>query len=354
MALHTYPDKKILIGLLLAGLVSSYIGRQLEFTGPILAKKLGVNMAAVVGADTTSSIPSDVELSLLSNPTRPTIHLGFVGDIMLDREVKVSVNKYFNGDYSKLFANTEFLKTPDIMFANLEGPVSNKGHDRHNLYSFRMDPKVIPVLKDAGFDVISVANNHENDWDPTAYKDTIIRLREGGLLTCGGGLNKSEAVQPAVVEKDGYKVGFLCFTDVGPKELAATETNPGLLLASDPEFDTIVKNASESVDALVVSFHWGDEYKQIHNARQEELAKRTIAAGATMVQGEHPHVAQDDGVIDGAPILYSLGNFIFDQSFSKETMEGLFVTADLTDKKVTNIVKNKVMLDAYFAPSLVK
>lgn len=353
MALHKYPDKKILFGLLVAGLVSSYIGRQLEFTGPILAEALGVQMASVVGTQTNESqIPKDVDLSKIEFVGHPNISLGFVGDIMLDRSVKTSVNKNFSGDYSKLFEKADFLKTPDIMFANLEGPISDKGYDRQNLYSFRMDPKIIPILKEAGIDVIKVANNHENDWGIKAYADTINRLREAGFAICGGGLNRSEAIQPAIIEKEGYKVGFLCFSDVGPDELTATDTSAGMLLASDKEYEQIIKNASEKVNALIVSFHWGVEYKNMHNSRQEDLARRAIENGAILVEGEHPHVVQDVGEINGVPVLYSLGNFIFDQAFSKETMQGLFVTANLADKKVTDIVKHKVVLDSNFAPSL--
>src|ERR1700752_1296578 len=101
---------------------------------------------------------------------------------MKDRGVKDSVNKNFDGDYSKLFANAGFLKTPGIMFANLEGDVSDKGHDRHNLYSFQMDPATIPALKDAGIGVVSVANNHDDDYGLDACVDTINRLKAADIL----------------------------------------------------------------------------------------------------------------------------------------------------------------------------
>lgn len=347
-----YPDKKILFSLLVVGVFASFVGARYQNYGAVVAHKLNINSASVLGAPSLSQVEPKPAMSPLTLADNPSVTLGFVGDIMLDRGVRKSVNKNFAGDYSKLFENTDFLKTPDIMFANLEGPVSDKGSDKHNLYSFRMDPQVLSLIKESGIDVLSVANNHMGDWRYSAFVDTINRIRDAGLIPCGGGLTRAEAVQPAVVEKDGYKVGFICFSDVGPNDLSATDTKAGILLASDEDYDEIIKNASENVDALIVSFHWGTEYKKIHNSRQESLAHRAIDAGAIMVEGEHPHIPQDFGSYKNAPILYSLGNFIFDQSWSKETMHGLFVTATLSGKTISNIEKHQVELNNNFTPSL--
>ena len=165
-------------------------------------------------------------------------------------------------------------------------------------------------------------------------------------------MTKADAAKPAIVEHQGYRVGFLCFSDVGPDDMAATDTKSGILLASDPEFETIVQNAAREVNALIVSFHWGDEYKLVHNDRQEMLAKKAIENGAVMIAGHHPHVAQDIGKHNDAPIIYSLGNFIFDQAFSKETMQGMFVTAELKGTKVREVTPYTVLLDSTYTPSL--
>ena len=101
------------------------------------------------------------------------VTLTFGGDIMLDRGVKNSVNKNFGGDYSTLFEKLGMLKKSDIVFANLEGPVSDAGKDMRNLYSFRMDPSVIPAIKGAGFDILSVANNHMGDWGREAFENRL-------------------------------------------------------------------------------------------------------------------------------------------------------------------------------------
>ncbi len=282
---------------------------------------------------------------------KTSIMLSFGGDIMLDRGVKNSVNKNFNGDYSLLFKNLEILKNNDITFANLEGPVSNIGKDRHNLYSFRMDPSVLPAIKGAGFSIVSVANNHVGDWGRNAYADTLARLKENGILYTGGGMNELQAEQPTIIEKYGIKIGYLGFSDVGPNWMSANEKDAGLLLASNPRFSEIVTNASKQVDYLIVSFHFGEEYKLKHNERQEYLAHKAIDAGAKIIIGSHSHVVEDAEIYRDGFIIYSLGNFIFDQGFSPETMEGMLLEIKLEKDGNMSITKNIVKLNNFFQPA---
>lgn len=337
LTMNSQPSKKVIFSLAIIVLISCYIGRQAEWQVQRVSEHYQTE--AMV-------------LNAFQNPAPQTLTFGFVGDIMLDRGVRVSVNKNFAGDYSKLFANTQFLSQPDITFANLEGPASDQGTNKHNLYSFRMDPKVIPLLKKQGIDVVSFANNHVEDWRAPAFNDTLKRLSDAGILACGAGLTKADAVKPAIIQQNGYKVGFVCFSDVGPYNFAATATSSGILLASDPDFDSIIKNAKSQVDDLVVSFHSGIEYQTVHNTRQEQIFKRAVDDGADIVVGAHPHVGEDIQTYKGITMMYSLGNFIFDQSFSKDTMQGLFVTTTLKNNVFTDIVPHTVLLDKNFAPSL--
>lgn len=257
------------------------------------------------------------------------VTLSFVGDIMMARGVRNSVVKNFNNDYSALFEKTNQLKKSDIVFGNLEGTASDQGVDQKNLYSFRMDPGVITALKGAGFSVLSVANNHVADWGREAFVDTLYRLKENEINYTGGGHNKEEAKTPVIVEKYGMKIGFLGFSDKGPNYMTASEEKAGVLLASDPNFDEIIKNAAQQVDYLIVSFHFGEEYQNTHDTRQENLSHRAIDAGAKIAIGHHPHVVQDTEVYKDGFIAYSLGNFIFDQSWSKPTMQGMILEIKL-------------------------
>ena len=277
------------------------------------------------------------------------VTLLFGGDIMLDRGVENSVKKNFNGDYSALFENLDLLKNIDIVFANLEGPASDQGKDKKNLYSFRMDPSVIPALKGAGLSIVSVANNHAGDWGRDAYTDTLLRLKENEILYTGGGINIQEAEQPVVIEKYGIKIGYLGFSDVGPN-MTASESNSGILLTSNPHFDEIIKNASRQVDHLIVAFHFGEEYKTEHNDRQKLLAHKAIDDGAKIIIGTHPHVIQDTEIYKNGFIAYSLGNFIFDQYFSENTMKGMLLEIRLNKNGSMIIKKNTVSLNKVFQP----
>lgn len=286
-------------------------------------------------------------------PEPDYVLLTFLGDIMLDRGVRNSVLKNFAGDYSSLFVNLGVLKKSDIVFANLEGPASDQGQDRHNLYSFRMDPGVVPALSGAGINVLSVANNHMGDWGKEAFMDTLSRLRENEILYTGGGLGYEEASAPVVMERYGIKLGFLGFSDKGPADLAAKENEAGILLASDPRFDEIIQTAAKDVDFLIVSFHFGEEYQPKHDARQEELAHRAVDAGAKVVVGAHPHVVQDYEIYRNSFIAYSLGNFIFDQKFLQATMQGGLLDVKLYHDGNISVRKNTVKLNSAFQPEQV-
>ena len=278
------------------------------------------------------------------------VKLIFGGDIMMDRGVKTSVTKNLGGDYGRLFENLGFLKDFDIVFANLEGPASDKGRDKRNLYSFRMDPAILPALKNAGMSIVSVANNHVGDWGRNAYIDNLEQLKKVGILFTGGGMDSVEAETPTVIEKQTIKVGFLGFSDVGPSDMEAGQENAGLLLAHNPRFDEIIQNASKQVDYLIVSFHWGDEYKTIHNKRQESLAHKAIDNGAKIVIGHHPHVVQDFEVYKESFIAYSLGNFIFDQSWSEPTMMGMLLEIKLNKDGNMSVRKDPFKLNNFFQP----
>lgn len=276
--------------------------------------------------------------------------LFFVGDMMLDRAVRTSVIKNFNNDYNSLFLNLSELKEADILFTNLEGDVSDIGNNVGSKYSFRMDPLVLPAIKEAGFDIVSFANNHVGDWNVPAFKDTLSRLSNIGILKTGAGFTKYEAETPTIIEKNDIKFGFLGFSDVGPNWIAATNESPGILLASNPRLPEIIKKAKSKSDVLIVSFHWGEEYKKIHNKRQELLAHKAIDSGADMVIGHHPHVIQDIETYRDRPIVYSLGNFIFDQYFSKDTMQGMLFGATFLGKDIKETSRRIITLNKKFQP----
>jgi poly-gamma-glutamate synthesis protein (capsule biosynthesis protein) len=283
--------------------------------------------------------------------TKQEVTLGFVGDIMLDRGVKTSVVKNFDGNYEKMFAEAKRVKDPDIMFANLEGPVSDKGHNVGSIYSFRMDPVVAPTLQNAGFDIVSFANNHVGDYSDAAFLDTLGRLKENNVLFTGAGENYDEAKTPTIIERNGIRIGYLGFSDVGPEFMKAGPDKAGILLGNDKNFSNIISEAKKSVDILIVSMHWGDEYKP-HTARQEKLGHLAIDSGATVVIGAHPHVAQDVEEYKNGLIVYSLGNFIFDQPFSADTMRGMYEELTITKEGIKNHTETTFKINDSYQPLL--
>ncbi len=284
---------------------------------------------------------------------KDVFEIAFVGDIMLSRNVENSIYKNHNGDFARLFEKIDFIKKADIAFGNLEGPVSISGKDAGSIYSFRFKPDALNAIKSAGFDVLSVANNHAGDWSKEAFEENIFRLKNEKIYPVGGGVSKKDASTPRIIEKGGVKIGFLGFSDVGPNWFEAKNDKPGILLVRD-DFEDIIKEAAMRADVLVVSIHFGEEYKNNSNDRQKFLARTAIDNGAKIVAGHHPHVIQEVESYNGGIIAYSLGNFIFDQDFSEETMEGLALSVYLEGGEIIAVKQDKIKLNEFFQPELIK
>lgn len=280
--------------------------------------------------------------------------IAFVGDIMLDRGVKQKADQKGMGDLNFAFANIkEDLQKYDLLVGNLEGPISDKGEDKHNLYSFRMNPSVINVLKEVGFRAVSVTNNHINDWGIDAMKDTFNRLNNADIKVLGGGENVEKAIEPKIVDVDGVKIALLSFGQFGKGIFEATDKKAGIAIISEDLLRKSIDLAKTNTDIVVVTFHFGDEYQKNQNTYQEKYAKMAIDFGVDLVIGHHPHVVQPLIQYKNVYIAYSLGNFIFDQYFSPETMEGGLLEVNIKDKKIFGVKLRKVQMNSDYQPSLV-
>ncbi|MBI4121586.1 MAG: CapA family protein [Candidatus Ryanbacteria bacterium] len=281
----------------------------------------------------------------------PDVRMLFVGDIMLNRGIETKIKSIGGGDFSFPFEYVKsVLAEPDITFGNLEGPISDKGTKHGSIYSFRMEPDSVKALFDMGFDVVSLANNHMGDFGREAMEDTFRRLRRAGIAYAGAGWNGAEAASPAILERGGLKIGFLAFSDVGSAWLKAGESLSGLALASKEDVQEAVRRALLKTDILIVSFHFGEEYETTSRARQRELAHAAIDAGAKIVVGHHPHVAQEVEEYNGGLIAYSLGNFIFDQAFSEDTKKALMLEVQLKGQDVKTFKKVPIIFNDNFQP----
>ena len=257
------------------------------------------------------------------------------GDIMLGRRVGSDLSKKgFTFPFSKI---QELTSSADITFANLECPVSDKGSRLDKKYCFRAQPKAVEGLVAAGFDVLSLANNHAIDYGKAALMDTIDRLRKNNIMPVGAASNLTAARAPAIIEKKGTRFAFLAYDCTFSIVLDLKEEQAGVAAGKIEKITEDIKKIRNKVDVIIVSFHWGVEYREIPNVFQIELAHKTINAGADIIIGHHPHVIQGIEFYKDKPILYSLGNFVFDQNFD-QTPKGMVIKFTFNSKKLDKVI----------------
>ncbi len=299
-----------------------------------------------------TSYAGTLEQSSVQKGAIEEIQLLFVGDIMLSRLIGDIMVR--NNDWRYPFLETaDFLKSADITFGNLEGPISAKGTNMGSMYSFRADPRAIEGLLYAGFDVLSIANNHIWDYGAEAFKETLQILGDNGIRYIGGGYDYEEAHAPVVIDVKGTKIAFLAYTNVLPTSLGLKGSKPAVAFPDINEMTRDIEKAKKVADVIVVSFHWGTEYATTHTEEQETVAHAAIGAGANIIVGHHPHVVGEIEEYDGGYIAYSLGNFVFDQNFSEDTGRGLMFEVTLKNKEIQRIEPLTVTFNTSYQPILI-
>ncbi len=240
----------------------------------------------------------------------PTVRIALVGDIMLGGTATEFVERY-GYDYPFEYVTPE-LGQGDVVFGNLEGPLTDRGEALDKRFVFRTPPdKVAPALARAGFDVLSLANNHTLDYGPEGLFDTLDALSAAGMKAVGAGAHSTAARAPVVIEASGLKVGFLAYSNTFPESFWATDERPGTAFGHEHHVRADVARLRETVDVVVVSFHWGQEATTELREYQPRLGRAAIDAGADIIAGHHPHILQGVEYYNGGVIFYSLGNFTF-------------------------------------------
>ncbi len=265
------------------------------------------------------------------------------GDVMMDRGVKNHIKKEGRG-YP--FKNVSlFIKAHDISFCNLEGAVSLR-KKRQKTYAFRCEPKYFRGFPACGFNFVSIANNHIMDCEQGGIADTIAELTKYNICYSGGGKNRADAIEAKYYTVKGVKIGFLAYVDMPFKfeEIPDSAAFPQPAHGKVYEIKKEIKKAARKSDFIIVSFHWGEEYKHYPAKRQENLARAAVDAGAGLVLGHHPHVLQGIEKYKGKYIFYSLGNFVFDQYREKQTQSMVFSCK----------IKNNKITDAFVTPVRIK
>ncbi|MFW6282717.1 MAG: CapA family protein [Minisyncoccales bacterium] len=306
--------------------------------------------------DFNSELEADLKnFNLKEKQNNVTLYL--TGDIMLDRGVEYQIKK--NKDWRWPFLKIKKdLEKADILFGNLESQISDKGHNVGSIYSFRADPKAIEALKYADFNILSLANNHSTDYTKKALEDSKERLENEGIKTIGAGLNEREAYSPKIIEEKGNKVAFLTYSNFGPEHIRAKKDSAGIAYINWNNLKRIeedIKKAKEKSDIVIVSLHAGIEYEKEPSSFQKEFSKKAIESGADIIAGHHPHVIQKDKKYKEGWIFYSLGNFLFDQSFSKETSKAKIGKIKIANGKIVSVETETYFInDSFQLEPLVK
>ncbi|MBT9150181.1 MAG: Capsule biosynthesis protein CapA [candidate division WS2 bacterium] len=262
--------------------------------------------------------------------------LAFVGDVMLSRRVGLTIKRR-GLEYPFLNIREELSKY-DLVFGNLESVISDQGIRANQPITFRASPDTVNILKDAGFSIVSLANNHAVDYGKQALLDCLRILKENSIKAVGAGRNIAEASSLKYIEVNGIKIGFIAYNLVPPLGLRATKYYPGVNYLKYESIAKEIPRLSKMVDLLIVSLHWGVEYQQVQTKEQEEIANELLRSGAHIIIGHHPHVLQPIYIFNEKNIVaYSLGNFIFDQDFSEETSTGGVLLIQLYGKKVVGL-----------------
>ena len=217
----------------------------------------------------------------------------------------------------------EVISGADIAMANFENPAPNRFTWHKAKTVFTADPTLIDGLVKAGIDYVGIANNHIGDAGNNGILQTIANLKKRGLKYSGAGKDLAAAQRPAILDANGTKVAILAYDAIAPGYHAA-RGEPGSSKLTIKAVQAGVKAARKAGAKVVIVFpHWGAEYRYSPFQNQQRLARQIIDAGADMIIGNHAHYAAAVEVYKGKPIWYALGNFVFDQTWSEPTMEGI-------------------------------
>jgi poly-gamma-glutamate capsule biosynthesis protein CapA/YwtB (metallophosphatase superfamily) len=239
------------------------------------------------------------------------LELDAVGDVTFGEQVGPALAEH-GGAYPWTFV-APTLRRADITVGNLETAASTRGVAAVKEFSFRGPPAALrPVHDVAGFDVLTLANNHAVDYGREALMDTVRAVRAAGIQPIGAGGDDRRARRPAIVEAGGLKVAFLGYSDVNPLGFNATATAPGTAKADLAAIAADVHAALRRAGVAVCFFHWGTELHPQPDARQQQFAAACLNAGARLVLGAHPHVLGEVvQPVRRSLVAWTLGNFVF-------------------------------------------
>jgi poly-gamma-glutamate capsule biosynthesis protein CapA/YwtB (metallophosphatase superfamily) len=277
------------------------------------------------------------------------VDVTFVGDVMV---AEVPGEFIVNGK-DPLSGVASLLGRSRLRIANLECVVATGGAALDKPFTFRADPRTIPYLS-RYFDGVSVANNHSGDFGKGALTEQFALLEAARLPWFGGGRDLAEAHKPWIVERNGLRIALLGYAEFKPRSFEASATGPGIAWSGEDEQvlrDIHAARDQYRADLVIPFLHWGWEDEGYPSERQKLFARAMIDAGAAMVVGSHPHVTQGAESYRGKPIVYSLGNFLFNGFDTEATLTGWMLDVRLGKQGVRSWRTRVVKLDADGVPT---
>ena len=272
----------------------------------------------------------------------------FVGDIMVAETPGELIAR--GEDPFQPFA--ALLSSHDVRIGNLECVVATTGTAEEKPYTFRADPRTLPVLK-RHFDAVSLANNHSGDFGKAAFAEQLALMDTAGLPYFGGGRDATAAHAPWIVERNGVRIALLGYVEFKPRSFEADASRPGVAWSGEDDDvieDIIAARRVHRADIVIPFMHWGWEDEPDPSPRLRAFARRMIDAGADMVVGGHPHVTQGAEYYRGKPIIYSLGNFLFNGFDTPATTTGWVLSARVDRTDVVDWRTHVARLDANGVP----
>lgn len=264
----------------------------------------------------------------------------FLGDILLARNVEyLMTEKGLNYSFESI---SPTLNSFEIVIGNFESAMSDP-HSRTPSFVMRFSTPTtsLPTLVSSGVTHVSLANNHAYDFGPAGYINAKEKLAAAPLITFG---------HPNTLSLEDS----VTFIDVNNSRVALVAIHAVFSVPYQNEVKALFNTLRDTSDIQIVYIHWGDEYILSHNKTQENFARVLIASGADVIVGHHPHVTQDIGVIDGVPIFYSLGNFLFDQYFSTDVQQGYMLALAPTKSQIEFAIIPVTSLETRSKPRLME
>ncbi|MCC7129567.1 MAG: CapA family protein [Anaerolineae bacterium] len=312
--------------------------------------------AAIPATHTTTLLPSSTHTATLLPPStaealptaKPsltpsltptaeplTTTLIFTGIIVPARCVQAKLDEIGNPDYPYEEVR-ETLSAADLTVGVFNATMSDRVEHTGCLTTWQLvgSPDNAGAAARAGFDLMGVATNHIKDcglmksWCDYAFFDTLANLQRAGIQTVGAGADLEAALQPVVFTRNGVRFGFVSLGDSKMDPVVfAGEDHPGIAHLIPENMKRAIELARQSADVVIAMPHWGSEDIAIPNWNQQQQARQLIEYGADLIVGNHTHVVQAIQELDGVPVFYGLGNFVFDQGL-RDHRQGIILLVD--------------------------